>query len=168
MFGLKKRSWIIGGVVAALLGTAAFASKWHDRTPEERAAWATDRIAERLDLDDAQRDAFRKVADKAIEIRGSRPEFMAMLSGQLKQLAADDTLTVDEVNQLRDQIKSEFDKRTDAIIPEFVSFYNTLNDEQRATVVTRIEQMGEHMGERRHGHGKGHGWWRGGDADSDD
>ncbi|WP_075996825.1 Spy/CpxP family protein refolding chaperone [Salaquimonas pukyongi] len=170
MFGLKKRTWIVGGVIAALLGTAAFAAKWRDHSPEERAAWATERISERLELDDAQKDALKKVTDSYVEIRGARPEFMTILSSQLKELAQDESLTVDEVNELRDQIKAEFDRRADAIIPEFVSFYNTLNDDQREKVMARLERMSEHMENRRgkhwgkhwgkHGRGDGprHGW----------
>ena len=157
MLGLKKRTWIIGGVIAALLGTAAFAAKWRDHSPEERAAWATERIAERLELDDAQKDALKKVTDSYVEIRGAQPEFMTMLSGQLKELAQDESLTVEEVNQLRDQIKAEFDRRADAIVPEFVSFYNTLTDEQREMVLARLERMSEHMEERRNHRGEGWG-----------
>ena len=138
--------------------SAAFAAKWRDHSPEERAAWATQRIAERLDLDDAQKDALKKVTDRYVEMRGAQPEFMTMLSSQLKELSQDDSLTVDEVNQLRDQIKAEFDRRADAIIPDFVSFYNTLNDEQRDMVTARLERMSEHMEHRGGGHWGGGHW----------
>lgn len=158
MFGLKTRTWVIGGVVAALLGTGAFAAaKYHHATPEQRAAWASDRIAGRLDLDDAQKAAFGKVAQKYVEIRGTTPEFMLSLTGKLKELASDDTLSVEEVNALRDEIKTEFDRRADILIPDFVSFYNTLNDKQRGMVMARLDMMAEHIEERgaRMGHGFG-------------
>lgn len=175
MFGLKKKTWIIGGVVVALLGTTALAARWHDHTPEERAAYMANRVAERLDLDETQKAAFAPVVDAMVEIRGARPEFMVDLSGKLKELAMDDTLTVEEVNQLRDQIKAEFDKRTDAIIPQFVSFYNTLDDSQREMVTARLERMSERMEKggwhHRGRHGGGHdgkGWRKHWGNDSDD
>jgi triphosphoribosyl-dephospho-CoA synthetase len=148
MFGLKKRTWIIGGVVVALLGTTAFAAKWRDHSPEERAAWATERIADRMDLSESQKAAFEKVASAYVEIRGARPEFMMSLSENLQDLANDETLTVEEVNELRDQIKAEFDKRANQIIPEFVTFYNTLDDSQRKMVSARLERMSERMEHR--------------------
>jgi len=168
MFGLGKKTWIIGGVLIALLGTTAWATKMHNRSPEERAAFATNRIAERLDLNESQKDALAKVAEAYVDIRGSRPEFMVDLSTKLKDLANDKTLTVEEVNLLKDQIKAEFDKRADAIIPQFVTFYNTLDDKQREMVTARLERMGDHMaeGRRYHRSGMGGGWgkWR----DNDD
>ena len=139
MFGLRKRTWAIGGIVAALLGTAALAM--HSHSPEDRAKWATERISDRLDLDDTQKDAFSKVADSYVQIRGTAPEFMLDLSSKLKELAVDDTLTVEEVNELRDQIKAEFDRRAEMLVPEFVAFYNTLDDTQRATVMERLDKL---------------------------
>jgi hypothetical protein len=161
MFGLKKRTLIIGGVVAALLGTSAMAAKWRDHSPEDRAAFAVERISERLDLTDVQKAEFEKVAVVYVDIRGAQPEFMASLSSELQTLAADDTLTVEEVNALRDQIKAEFDKRADAIIPQFVGFYNTLDDSQRKMVSARLEQMGERMEFRGEFRGRDRGEFRG-------
>ncbi len=159
MFGLKKRTWIIGGVVAALLGTTAYAAKWRDHSPEERAAWATERVAEKLELDDAQKAKFEEVANAAVEIRGARTEFMVMLADNLEELAKDETLTVEEVNELREQMIAEFRKRSDQIIPEFVDFYASLNEEQRQQVTSRLEKMSERIGHRGEGmRGEGHRW----------
>ncbi len=145
MFGLKKRTWIIGGVLVALLGTTAFAAKWHNHTPQERAVWATERVADRLDLNESQKAKFEEVANAYVEIRGARIDFMMMLAENLQELAKDDTLTVEEVNQLRSEIIAEFEKRSDQIIPEFVAFYATLNDDQRKQVSSRLEEMGERI-----------------------
>ncbi len=147
MFGLKKKTWIIGGVVVALLGTAAFA-KIKDHSPEKRAERVTERVVGKLDLNTKQEEAFAKVAKSYVNIRGTAPEFMLELSGKLKDLAKDETLTVEEVNLLREEIKAEFDRRTDILVPEFVAFYNTLNDEQRAKVTERLDKMSSRL-ERR-------------------
>ena len=146
MFGLKKRTWVIGGVVVALLGTAAVAMQ--NRSPEERAQWATERISNHLELDNEQKLAFSKVADSYVKIRGTAPEFMLDLSAQLKELASDDTLTEEEVNVLREQIKAEFDRRADLLVPQFVSFYNTLDDNQRELVMARLDKISERIESR--------------------
>ena len=149
MFGLKTRTWVIGGVVAALLGTGAFAAaKQYHASPEQRAEWATNRVADRLDLNEEQKAAFENLARKYVEIRGTAPEFMIDLSGKLKDLASDETLTVEEVNALREEIKAEFDKRADILIPEFVAFYSKLDKSQRDMVVARLDRMGERIEER--------------------
>ena len=147
MLGLRKRTWAIGGIVVALLGTAAFATM-RDHSPEARADRISERIASKLDLNDTQKTALSKVADSYVNIRGTAPEFMLDLSAQLKDLAADETLTEAEVNELREQIKAEFDRRADQLIPEFVAFYNTLDENQRAEVVSRLDKMSDRIEKR--------------------
>lgn len=146
MFKSKKKVLVIGGVVVALMGSAAFAMKGHSH--EDRAAWATERVADQLELNTEQQEALSKVADSYMEIRSTSTDLMMDLSSKLQELAADDTLTADEVNELRDQIKAEFDRRADLIVPEFVAFYNGLNDDQRGQVVTRLESISERIEER--------------------
>lgn len=158
MFGLGKKTWIIGGVLVALIGTTAWATKMNNRSPEERAAWATERVADKLNLDDSQKAAFEKVAQEMVAMRGARTEFMIDLSGKLKELSQDKTLTVEEVNTLRDQIKAEFDKRANAVIPDFVTFYNTLDDQQRDMVTAQLQKMGNHMERRHSGKSREEGW----------
>jgi len=151
MFGLKKRTWVIGGVVAALVGTGAWASM-RNHSPEKRVERVTERVVGKLGLNTSQEEAFTKVAKSYVNIRGTAPEFMLDLSNKLKELAQDETLTVAEVNQLREEIKAEFDRRTDILVPEFVAFYNTLDETQRAKVVERLDKMGnriEHRIEKR-------------------
>jgi len=147
MFRFKKKTWVIGGVVAALLGTAAFATI-RDHSPEKRIERVTERVVDKLDLDTTQEAAFTKVAESYLGIRGTAPEFMLDLSSRLQELAKDETLTVEEVNQLRDEIKAEFDRRTDILVPEFVAFYNTLNEDQRAKVSERLEKMSDRLEHR--------------------
>jgi len=147
MLGFKKRTWVIGGVVAALIGTAAVAGM-RNYSPEQRVERVTERVASRLDLNDVQETAFSKVANSYVKIRGTAPEFMLDLSKKLKELANDETLTTEEVNELRTQIKAEFDRRADVLIPEFVDFYNTLDESQRAEVVARLDRMGERIEKR--------------------
>lgn len=151
MLGLNKKTIVIGGVVTALLGTAAFATI-KDRSPEERVERVTERVVDKLELNSIQEEAFAKVANSYVSIRGTAPEFMLDLSSKLEELAKDETLTVEEVNQLREEIKAEFDRRTDILVPEFVAFYNTLNEDQRTEVAERLEKMSdrlEHRIERR-------------------
>lgn len=147
MFGFKKKTWVIGGVVVALLGTGAFAAM-RDHSPQKRVERVTERVVGKLDLNTSQEEAFAKVAKSYVSIRGTAPEFMLDLSSQLKKLAQDDTLTIEEVNQLREEMKAEFDRRADILVPEFVAFYNTLDDGQRAKVTERLDKMSNRI-ERR-------------------
>lgn len=151
-----KKSAIAAGMVTALVATGAYAAK--DRFSGDRAEHMSNRVAERLDLNDTQKTSFDNVVKKYMEIRGAQPDFMIELKGKLKELAADETLTVEEVNSLRDEIKAEFDRRADIVVPEFVTFYNTLDNEQRAEIVANLDRMGSRFDRRKGGK---RGWWGG-------
>ena len=72
---------------------------------------------------------------------------MLDLSSRLQELAKDEALTVEEVNQLRDEIKAEFDAPYETFwFRNFVAFYNTLNGDQRAKVSERLEKMSDRPG----------------------
>ncbi len=185
MLGMKKRTWVVGAIIAALLGTGALAARWHEHSPEERAERIISRISQKLDLNDQQRAELEKVANAYVDIRGAAPEFMMELSGRLQELAAEETLTVEEVNTLRDQIRYEFERRANIMIPQFISFYNTLDTGQKKMVSARLEHMSERMenvgrghhgagsrwhhgeGKYRRGMGHGAGWQNGIDDDAD-
>ena len=152
MLGLKRKTWIIGGVLAALTATGAIAAKSY-YTPEKRMAHMSEHISNSLNLNDIQKGNFEKVATSLMQMRGGSSDFMLTLSGQLKELAADNTLTVEEVNSLRDQIKAEFDRRSEVVVPEFVAFYNSLDDDQKGQILDKID----HIESRIEGHHKGYG-----------
>ena len=146
MFGLKKKTMIIGGLVAVLAGGTAFATKSY--LGGDRATRVIERVSDHLDLDANQKQAFTKVVGTFKDMRADAPAFMLDLSDKVKTLAKDSDLTIDEVNVLRDQIKAEFDRRVDALVPEIVSFYNTLNDEQRSTIAKRLEKVSDRVEHR--------------------
>ncbi|MBL1406618.1 MAG: hypothetical protein COC00_011590 [Rhizobiales bacterium] len=157
MLGLKRKTWIIGGVVAALTATGAIAAKNHF-TPEKRMAYMSDRVSDSLNLNVTQKESFEKVATSFLQVRGGSADFMLTLSGQLKDLAADKTLTVEEVNTLRDQIKAEFDRRSEIVIPEFVAFYNSLDDDQKGQILDKIDKIESRVEGHHKGYGK-HRFW---------
>lgn len=154
MLGLKRKTWIIGGVVAALTATGAIAAKSY-YTPQRHMAHMSEHVSDSLKLNDTQKESFEKVATSFMQVRGGSADFMLTLSGQLKELAADKTLTVEEVNTLRDQIKAEFDRRSEVVVPEFVAFYNSLDDTQKGQIMEKIDKIesrieGHHKGYRKH------------------
>lgn len=157
MLGLKRRTWVIGGIVAALTATGAIAAK-NFHTHEGRMNYMSSHVSDSLNLNDAQKQNFEKITASFMQTRGGSAEFMLTLSGQLKELAADKTLTVEEVNTLRDQIKAEFDRRSEIVVPEFVTFYNSLDDTQKDQVLARIDKIEDRMQHRGKGHGKPHFW----------
>lgn len=154
---LRKRTWIIGGVIAALLGTGAIAARYHGHSMEDRAHFATYMITKKLELNDEQEANLDKLAASWIDQRSSMKDFRKSMMEEIKSLANGDDISVDQITSLREKAVSQFASRADTMIPQFVAFYNSLDDTQRAKVSERLDQMAERMEKR--GKRGGHGWY---------
>ena len=161
MFGLRKRTWIIGGVVAAIIGTGAVASRMHSHSVEDRVDFATYMITKKLSLNDDQEASLEKLATSWIGTAGSMKTFRKSMINEIKGLTNGEDLSVEQLNALRDKIKAEIDQKADAILPELVAFYNGLDKDQRAKIASRMEDMSERMekGNFSHRRGRGHHRW---------
>jgi hypothetical protein len=154
--GLKKRTWIIGGVIAALVGTGAVAARYHNHSMEDRADYATYMITKKLELNDAQEMSLEKLAKGWMNNAGTMKTFRKSMFDEVKTLAGGENLTVAQLNDLRDKVKAEIDLRTDQMIPELVAFYNGLDSDQRAKVMDRLERVSGRMEKGGFGHRRGH------------
>ncbi len=160
MFGLRKRTWIIGASIAALIGTGAIASRYHNPSVEDRADFATYMITKKLELNDSQEKSLDELAKSWVNSATTMKSFRKSMLEEVKKLAAGESLTIEQINVLREKLKSEIDKRADQIIPQFVAFYNELDAGQKEKIASRLDKISDRMDRggfrwnRRH-HGKG-------------
>jgi len=161
MFGISTRTWVIGGVVAAIIGTGAVASRIHHRSVEDRVDFATYMITKKLELNDTQEAALDKLAASWIGSAGSMKNFRKSMIEEIKGLANGEDLSVEQLNALRDKLKAEIDRKTDAMVPGLVAFYNGLDKNQRAEIASRMEDMSKRMekGKYSHRRGRDHHRW---------
>ena len=166
MYGIKKRTWVIGAVVAAIIGTGAIASRYHNSSMEDRADFASYMISKKLELDDTQESALDRLVENWVSSAGTMKDFRKSMLEEVKTLATGENLTIEQIYVLRDKIKAEIDNKTDALAPQFVAFYNGLEPAQKEKVIARLDKMSEHMGKdghhRRH-EGRRHNFWHGSD-----
>ncbi len=161
MFGLSTRTWVIGGIVAAIIGTGAVASRIQSHSVEDRVDFATYMITKKLSLNDDQEASLEKLATSWIGTAGSMETFRKSMINEIKGLTNGEDLSVEQLNALRDKVKAEIDQRTNAVLPELVAFYNGLDKDQRAKIASRMEDMSERMGKGDFSHrrGRGHHRW---------
>ena len=158
MFGLRKRTWIIGASIAALIGTGAIASRYNNPSVEDRADFATYMITKKLELNDSQEASLDKLAKSWVESAGTMKSFRDSMFDEVKKLAVGENLTIEQINTLRDKLKTEIDQRADKIAPQFIAFYNGLDAQQKAKISARLDKFSdrmEHGGFR--GNGRHHG-----------
>ncbi|MCP4182834.1 MAG: hypothetical protein GY761_05880 [Hyphomicrobiales bacterium] len=156
MFGLSTRTWVIGGIVAAIIGTGAIASRFQSHSVEDRVDFATYVITKKLSLNDDQEASLEKLAASWIGTAGSMKTFRKSMINEIKGLTNGEDLSVEQLSVLRDKIKAEIDQKTDAILPELVTFYNGLDKDQRAKIASRMEDISERMEKGNFSHRRGH------------
>ncbi len=162
MFEFRKRTWIIGGVVATLIATGAVASRIHGRSVEDRVDFATYMITRKLELNDTQEASLDKLAASWVATAGTMKSFRKSMIDEVKGLASGEDLSVEQLNALRDKVKAEIDRRTNQLVPEMVAFYNGLDQNQRARITSRLDKMSERMekGDFSHRRGRRHHHWQ--------
>jgi len=138
-----RRKWIAAAsAVVVVIGLAAVVGgDRHDRSPEARADRATEYATRRLDLDDTQRAAFRKVADAFVATSRSDRTIAQEVVRETRDLVESASMSVAQVTTLADRIKSELDRRVDAVTPALVDFHATLNSDQRAKLASKLDRV---------------------------
>lgn len=139
-----RRKWIAAALaVVVLVGVGAAIGGGHhgDRSPEARADWATKVATRKLDLDDAQRDAFRKVADAYVATAATDRTVAQEVVRETRDLVTATTMSAGQIAGLAERVKSELDRRVDAVAPPLVDFHAMLNQDQRAKLARTLDRV---------------------------
>jgi uncharacterized membrane protein len=138
-----RRKWIAAAAAVVVVGgIAALAGGHHHHcSPEARADWATRVAARKLDLDDSQRAAFRKVADAYVSVAADDRSFAQTVVREARDAVGAANVSAAQVTGIATQVKAEFDRRIDAVTPALVAFHATLNGDQRAKLAGRLDRI---------------------------
>jgi len=145
---MKKKIIISAVVVCAALIGLAFASGpmggW-PRDMEEKVAYVTYRIAEKLELDESQKDVLDRIAKNIVaehkEISGDREAFKT----DLMETLGKEQVSPEELKALFETRKPVIDDVMQLASRHIAEFHSILTPEQRATLISEIEA---HQGRR--------------------
>jgi Spy/CpxP family protein refolding chaperone len=142
---------ILAGLLA--IGGFAYAKKQGVCDgPEGRANWMVERISKKLDLDESQRDRLEQLRDRLLSMRERFAEARAQGREAVAELLSSPTLDQDRAQALVEQKTSFVSANSAELIAAFADFSDSLNDEQRGTLLEWLDHRG--------GHGFGHRHWR--------
>ena len=134
---------IVSSVLVIGAGTLA-ACGHHHKTPEERAEWMVEKVADKLELDDMQKARLAAVKSEMMKLR---KEFRGDQDGSREQVLA----MVSESTLDQDALLNMINARTQAVstnAPQIVAalgeFYDNLNPEQQAEVREAIAKGMKH------------------------
>jgi Spy/CpxP family protein refolding chaperone len=143
---LKKRLYL-SLIPFLLIGVAGFAG-CRRHSPQQKAEFMVDYVAESLDLNESQRAHLDQIKDelmeKGIQMRADKSVMYAELVAQLRSEEIDQ-------NRLKAMVtdhKTKMEELIDLGIVRLAEFHKTLSPEQREKLVAKLESF-----KKWHGHG---------------
>ena len=154
---MKKVNILIIATVLVVGGTgAAYAfgkhGSWH-MTPAEKVEFVTDRVSNKLELDELQRQNFSALAELvaqiAVDARASKAEHVV----QLEQMLAAPVLDQARALEMVREKTSEVNEKAPEVIASLAVFLDSLQPEQKQELQEFIEHHREHHRHRHGNHG---------------
>jgi flagellar motility protein MotE (MotC chaperone) len=139
---MKKVAIIAVGIVCmALIGLAIAGpglGRWH-HSAEEKVAFLTSKISEKLELTDAQKVTLDRIAEEILaehnRLEGTHDAFKANLMETLNQ----QSITAEELKTLFETKKPAIDNLMQMAADHIAEFHAILTPEQRAALIAEIE-----------------------------
>ena len=144
---MVKKGLYLSLIAVLLISIAGFAG-CRRHSPENKAEFMVDYVAETLDLNDDQRAHLDEIKDemldKAIEMRADKKTMYLELVAQLRSEQIDQ----DRLKAMAADHRIKMEKLIDLGIKRLAEFHATLSAEQREKAVAKLESF-----KKWHGHG---------------
>jgi uncharacterized membrane protein len=123
-----------------------------NHSPEDKADWATSKIARKLDLTETQKTKLDELKDVVLETRKKMYENRDTDIETITAMATSDALDTVEIKNMLTSKTTNMEQYADPVINKLAEFHATLNAEQKLQVAGFIkDHQGDH-GKRGHGH----------------
>jgi uncharacterized membrane protein len=138
-----RRKWVAAAGALVIITGIGFSlgGHHHDHDPQARADWATKVATRKLDLDETQRSEFRKVADAYVAASASDRDIAQEIVRETRDLVVAGAMSASDVSGIADRVKSELDRRLDALTPSLVTFHASLDSDQREKLARTLDRV---------------------------
>ena len=138
---VKKRLTIV--LICVFISAALLFSGCRSHSPNHKAEFMVDYIAETLDLDDGQKAQLDGIKEefmaKAKEMHAQKEAMHAEFMAELRK----EEISQENLKGLIAQKRAQMDEMIDLALARLVEFHKTLSTEQREKLVAKIEWFHE-------------------------
>lgn len=135
----KLLLFVLGSVVLVAGLTACGPHRFSKEDSAEHAAWIVERVARKLDLDDAQKVRLDAVKTALLTVRDAAEKRRAADRQELTALLAQPTLDRTRANSLVTGHTRAIEQHAPQVIAAFGDFYDSLRPEQQQTLREQVE-----------------------------
>ena len=124
-----------------LISSIGLFSTGCSRSPEKFADKITNKIANKLDLNDAQKDKLNKIKEPMLAEYKQRSNKRDEHKEVFRKMALSERLDKAEIKALMNKKRDKFEAKFDKYFPLIEDFHASLNPEQQETLVKLAEKM---------------------------
>ncbi len=144
-----QKKTLYGFISTLIIGVLILAG-CKEYTIAEKAEHITEHVADELELDSTQRDQVYRssinLLEKGQELKSVKTSMMDELIAQLRLDQVDEA----QLNQVIAQNREKLDELIAVFVEEFSAFHQSLNPEQRAEAIEKIEKFRDRHSHWRH------------------
>ena len=108
---------------------------------EHGAEFMVDYISETLDLDDSQRAKLESIKEELIQKHADMRADKEAMQAEIKTLLLSDQIDEASLRAMVAEQRARMDAVVDLVIARFIEFHNTLTAQQKAKLVSKLEQF---------------------------
>jgi len=129
---------LVGGLLMTACGHQRSGHGWH--SPEKKANWITNKISKELKLNEEQQVKLQALKLDLLETHKKYKPTKGDWHEAIKAQLLSETMDPETLNKLIDERHSHHMEMKDYFISKCVEFHGILNQEQKQTLVTKLEK----------------------------
>ncbi|MCU7845706.1 MAG: periplasmic heavy metal sensor [Candidatus Thiodiazotropha sp. (ex Monitilora ramsayi)] len=144
---MGKTTLIVIAILALLLISGVAIARYKGFCgPEGRITWVTERIGDKLELDDQQRNQLAQLKNQAVDIMQEMREERKNTAEEAIALLDSPKLDREWARRLIEEKQTQLASAADQLIDHFADFSDNLNEDQR----NKLQEMIQHHRSHRH------------------
>ena len=116
----------------------------HKHSIEKRADWMTERVSKKLNLNEEQKGKLESIRMTVVSHMEDHRESRKSSVDRLLKMMENETMQIEELDELVGEQQTRVEEFKNEILPQIVSFYNSLSADQREKLKTFAEKFRSH------------------------
>jgi Spy/CpxP family protein refolding chaperone len=135
----RRRRFGLGFVTA--LTAIGLLGSCRPRGPEQRTEWITDRISDKLDLNEQQKVKFNELKNTILEARSRHTGEHRQASQEIKAMILSEKLESQKIQRLIEKRQQIMKQEFDPVFAKLSEFHESLTPEQKREAVKLLEKF---------------------------
>ncbi len=132
---------VIAIIIIGLFVAGCSKHRFYNKSPEEKAEWAAEKISSELDLDEGQKAKLDEIKSEVLAKHQSFGGMKKELWDEMNKQITTDTIDEQKLNDLFAGKETEFSEMRSFMVNKFAEFHSILTAEQRSVLAEKMTKF---------------------------